>query len=303
MQFESNTGIFDTAQFTVAYPFSPVGKLFTYVPSEKPEALHFHDFLDLGYCESGSGLFSVDVEVHPFEGPCCSIIYGGQIHIAQSLPHQGNDWHFLYVDLQKLFSRTESLPVELTALSPDAYDFPSIIPHRDDPKLYQLCVSIMDEAANLRSGYLVAIRGMVTALLALHSRTMKPSSQIRMRSAPLIKRLGKVLIFINQHYMEELSVPQLVEVSGMSKSTLQRDMIQLTGLSPLKYLHNLRMRRAAMLLSNDSTSIASVAYEVGYSTLSSFNRHFLDAYHVSPSKWRNAQGLTSELAAAEGENK
>lgn len=71
----------------------------------------------------------------------------------------------------------------------------------------------------------------------------------------------------------------------MSKSTLQRDMIAFTGMAPIEYIHHLRMKRATILLMNDQP-IADVAFDVGYNTLSSFNRHFLQKFGVAPSQWR-----------------
>ena len=76
---------FDPWKLTKEHPFFPEGAYNNYTLLEKPEALHYHDFFEIGYCLKGSGLFYVDGKVVPFSGPCCSVIYGGQIHIAQGM--------------------------------------------------------------------------------------------------------------------------------------------------------------------------------------------------------------------------
>ena len=265
---------------------SPEGELFTYYPLEEPESLHFHDFLELGYCEWGSGLFHVDGEVIPFSGQCCSIIYPGQIHIAQSIGQEKSLWHFLYIDLKHLFSGTELMMVAgLKAMSAHLYDYPALIPYEEDPTLYQLCAMIMREAAELRPGHLSALRGLTCALLTRHSRTMAPAAVIRRDQDQILARLGDALDYIRQHYMDDITIQQLTEATGMSKSTLQRDMIAFTGMAPLQYIHHLRMKRAAVLLMN-GRSVADVAFDVGYNAISSFNRHFLTAFGMSPTQWR-----------------
>lgn len=288
MQFDSFSPVFDTETFSPDHPVSPEGELFTYYPFEEPEALHYHDFLELGYCEWGSGLFYVDGEVVPFSGPCCSIIYPGQMHIAQSIGPEKSLWHFLYIDLKSLFAGVYlTLVSGLKAMSSHMYDFPALLPRETAPELYELCVGIMRESSHMGEHYLAVIRGLTTALLATHSRLMTPAKTIRRNQDQLLARLGNALGYINQHYMEDITIDNLTEAGGISKSTLQRDMIAFTGMAPLQYIHHLRMKRAAVLLMN-KRPVADVAFDVGYNTISSFNRHFLAAFGASPTQWRKA---------------
>lgn len=298
MQFESLFVDFDPRKFTKEHPFMPEGYLDDYYLFDEPEALHYHDFLEIGYCESGSGLFYVDGEVISFSAPCCSIIYGGQIHIAQNVSAARSLWHFSYINLNKLFTDTDLMQVaasSMKAMSPHLYDFPTVFSQAEDPVLYQLVAAILGEAAELREDYLTAMRGLTTALLARHSRYMLPTRNplkaSRDNPALILSRLGSVLVYINQHYTEDVTIDQLVAASELSKSTLQRDMIAFTGMAPMQYIHHLRMKRAAILLTGD-LPVADVAFGVGYNTLSSFNRHFLQKFGVSPTQWKKQQSST-----------
>ena len=141
----------------------------------------------------------------------------------------------------------------------------------------------------MQEGYLAAVRGLVTALLTRHSRYMTPAKTVRKDQEQILTRLGPALAYINQHYMEDITIAQLTAASGTSKSTLQRYMIAFTGMSPMQYVHHLRMKRATILLTA-GMSVADVAFNVGYNTLSSFNRHFLQIFGMSPTQWRKQQG-------------
>ena len=48
MQFDSFTAVFDSETFSKEHPLSPEGCLFTYYPELEPEAMHYHDFIELG---------------------------------------------------------------------------------------------------------------------------------------------------------------------------------------------------------------------------------------------------------------
>lgn len=293
MQFDSQLGVFDTLPLTKDHPFSPEGLLFTYFPSEDPESLHYHDFLEIGYCETGTGLFYVDGDVIPFSGRCCSIIYGGQVHIAQSISADKSLWHFLYIDLVKLFEDEKMLLLSASqALHPHNYDFPSLIPYQTDAELYRLCQLIMTESAQCRDGYLRAIQGLTAAMLIRHSRYMKPAARPRSDQALLLARLGDVLSFINLQYMRELSINDLTAVSHTSKSVLQRDMIAFTGMAPMQYVHHIRLNHAAAMLLERSAAVSDVALSVGYNTLSCFNRQFQSKFNMSPSQWKNSHNNT-----------
>ena len=289
MQFASLFVDFDPRTLSKEHPFVPEGYLDYYYLFDEPEALHYHDFLEIGYCISGSGLFYVDGQVVPFSAPCCSIIYGGQIHIAQSIGTERSLWHFLYISVKKLFTDTDLIATNgLPAMTPHLFDFPSIIPHQDDPTLYELVTAILDESATLKEGYLTAMRGLLIALLTRHSRYMTPAHKVRENQEQILERLGNTLVYINQHYMEDISVNQMINACGLSKSTLLRDLTAFTGMAPMQYIHHLRLNRAAILLTGRE-SVSDIAFSVGYNSLSSFNRHFLHEYGMSPSKWRTLQ--------------
>ena len=289
MQIESLAKIFDTTEMSVKHPFSPEGFLFTYYPNENPSNVHYHNFLEIGYCESGAGLFIVDGEIIPFNGKCVSIIYEGQIHIAKSIAPEKSLWHFLYIDLEKLFYKVD--PVELKALKCTQYafyTFPNIIHYQDDPALYHMVSEVMAECAACQENYLAVVRGLVFAVLVHHGRYMQhPHSRAGTAEKTfLLFELSELLSYISRHYTEDITIEDLCGVSNMSKSTLQRKMTAGIGYSPLQYVQRLRTSHAAVLLQDKSIPITEVATRSGYNSISSFNRCFINRFGVSPTQWQ-----------------
>ena len=60
----------------------------------------------------------------------------------------------------------------------------------------------------------------------------------------------------------------------------------MVGISPLEYLQHYRIQQACHLIHLNRLPVNCIAREVGYSSLSSFNRQFLQYMHLSPSGWK-----------------
>ncbi len=83
-----------------------------------------------------------------------------------------------------------------------------------------------------------------------------------------------------------LSISLLAKEFAMSESTLLRQLKRLTGLSPSKYLQEMRLDMARQMLENRSyKSISTIATKVGYSDSRSFSRSFKNRFGKLPSKY------------------
>lgn len=59
-----------------------------------------------------------------------------------------------------------------------------------------------------------------------------------------------------------------------------------TGHSPIRYLHSIRMKRAAELLCEDKMTVQQVCEAVGIPNLGTFQKAFKREYGVAPSRYR-----------------
>ena len=67
----------------------------------------------------------------------------------------------------------------------------------------------------------------------------------------------------------------------------------ITGVSPAKYLKNIRMRQAATLLTTTFLSVKEIVRRVGFTDESHFVRDFKRIYGVTPSEYRSNAFLSS----------
>ena len=96
--------IYESYDFSPDFPVNYLGNR-SYSPSVDPVFfMHYHNYLELGYCYKGSGIFFIDEKVLPFSAGDASIVFENQIHIAQSDVNDPSDWKFVTLDTTKLLS-------------------------------------------------------------------------------------------------------------------------------------------------------------------------------------------------------
>lgn len=90
--------------------------------------------------------------------------------------------------------------------------------------------------------------------------------------------------------MENFTIGDLAEACSMSQSHFRRVFHELMGIGPLEHLNHTRITKACTLLRMTDESILTVGEQVGFRSMSSFNRHFAEAMGCSPSEWRRTVG-------------
>lgn len=84
---------------------------------------------------------------------------------------------------------------------------------------------------------------------------------------------------------EKLGVETVAEDIGLSRVQLYRKVNALTGISVNDFIRQLRLQKAAQLLTQNWGAIAQVAYEVGFSNPSYFSKCFKEQFGVLPSNF------------------
>jgi transcriptional regulator GlxA family with amidase domain len=108
----------------------------------------------------------------------------------------------------------------------------------------------------------------------------------------------------SSHYSSETPVAQMVALSQLPERSFKRRFSQATGMSPLEYVHHVRLEEAKQLLESGNTPIEAVAVDVGYSDSSFFGRLFRRKVGMTPAQYRLRFGkLARELQELAGETR
>lgn len=100
------------------------------------------------------------------------------------------------------------------------------------------------------------------------------------------RRVTQALEFIEQHSTEDFDLDTLAAVATMSKYHFLRTFRRAVGMTPYQCLLSVRMRSAVRLLLASSAPVSSIAFEVGFGDLSTFNGRFRDHFGESPTAFR-----------------
>jgi YesN/AraC family two-component response regulator len=84
----------------------------------------------------------------------------------------------------------------------------------------------------------------------------------------------------------DFSVEELSRALFMSRVSLYKKILALTGRSPIEFIRSIRLKRAAQLLEKSQLTIAEVAYEVGFNNPKYFTKYFKMEYNVLPSHYK-----------------
>ena len=98
--------------------------------------------------------------------------------------------------------------------------------------------------------------------------------------------MNKILKIINENLSNsELSVELLASHVGMSRVHMHRKLKELTSQSAGDFIRGIRLKQAALMLSEKKVTISEVAYAAGFRNVSHFSTSFKDFYGISPSEY------------------
>ena len=90
------------------------------------------------------------------------------------------------------------------------------------------------------------------------------------------------------------SVESMAKEIGMSRTNLHRKIKSITGFPPSELIRNIRLRKAAALLLNQTESVSQIGYTVGFEDHSYFSKSFKKQFGVPPSEYlRSRQPVQS----------
>ena len=128
------------------------------------------------------------------------------------------------------------------------------------------------------------------------------SSIIATRSDYYIKKSVKSKIldakeYIDSHYSNtELNVSTLSEIADMSDVYFRKLFKAEVGVSPLKYIINVRMKKAKHLMKHyPFLTLEECAKQSGFASLQYFSRIFHKEFGIAPSKYRNNVNKLGDL--------
>ncbi len=145
------------------------------------DSLHFHNYMEIGYCYDGIGDMVLDEEIIPYQPDMITVIPRNFPHNTASDNFSLSSWEYLFIDVEAFLRevyREDSLYAE---------DMGAIINNRAwavdaarYPETAELIKSIMDEMRYKKEFYAESVKGLQLSLLMNIAR-MNQGKQVKVR--------------------------------------------------------------------------------------------------------------------------
>lgn len=91
--------------------------------------------------------------------------------------------------------------------------------------------------------------------------------------------------YIAEHLTEEITLSDLAKVAMFSPWYARKIFITHTGVTPSDYIRRLRLRSSALRLRDDGSSVAEVAFDLGFGSVDGYTRAFAREFGCNPKQY------------------
>lgn len=127
-------------------------------------------------------------------------------------------------------------------------------------------------------------------LIDWHQSGQQPFAQLARARQSDDALIAQCQVWIAQNYETPSPVAGMLQVSGLAERTFARRFQAATGLSPMEYVHTLRLEEAKHQLETGEEVVEAVANAVGYEDAGYFSRLFKRKVGLSPAQYRRRFG-------------
>lgn len=125
--------------------------------------------------------------------------------------------------------------------------------------------------------FFTAIKNILPELGVTHLQTALPTSQH--------ERLKPVLVYLESHVSDQVTLHDVATTFGMSERTLSRMFQSELSISFLQYVKQLRMVKAVEFMLQSDLNLTEIAYATGYLSVSAFSNTFFQFTNMRPSQF------------------
>lgn len=254
--------------------------------------LHFHNYMEIGYCYEGRGTMTLREEDYSFRGEQFSVIPKNYLHTTRSEEGNISRWEYLFLDVEgflgKLYPENYLHREQILQLLSTRAIFCGV---EEYPRIAENIRRILEIMRNMEPFYQEEAEGVLLELLAEIARANRAMGKMQEEEISLEERkLGNMILgsmdYISDHISEPIKVSDLADWCHISETHFRRVFSSYMNMSPLAYINLVRIQTACEYLKKTDESVADIAEKCGFLTNSTFNRNFRQIMGVTPVEWR-----------------
>lgn len=235
---------------------------------------HIHHFTEIFYVIQGSGTFLLDDETFPIAAGDMIIVAPNVEHTEQSLNLAPLEYTVLGID-------------GITFLDSENPNSRILYNYSQRKDVRHILNLILQESQLEQPGYDLVCQYLLDVLLIQIMRRQKlvPAP---ISSAKMTKECGQVKRYLDANYSDNINLDMLASMTHMNKYYLVHAFTKYTGLSPINYLIDQRIKIGKNLLVTTNHSISQIASSIGFSSQSYFAQAFKKEVGMTPGEYRKS---------------
>jgi transcriptional regulator GlxA family with amidase domain len=136
------------------------------------------------------------------------------------------------------------------------------------------------------AGAEVAMQTARINLIDWHDIGQQPFARLARTRQSTDAIVGRCQEWAAEHFREPSPVTTMTRLSGLAERSFTRRFKAATGLSPLEYIHTLRLEEAKRQLEATDAPVEGIANDIGYEDAAFFNRLFRRKVGLTPAQYR-----------------
>lgn len=270
------------------YPDYPILIRENVLWEQEERPLHFHYYLEIGYCLEGRGKFSSNNREYKVSAGDITIASANILHAARACKEHMTKSTNMYIDLEdllKLFPMGE-MRAGLNAVNESLQDI-FYLKGSENKEIVWIIKEIIHLNQKKIRNYKAQTIGLLYALIfkLYDIFAEKKGAGTVVGQLPIMPAIE----YIYDHYMEPIKAKDLAKVCHFSESHFRKVFLEMKGMQPMEYLNNIRIREARRMLLNSTDTVRVIGERCGYSSVTTFERNFKQKTGMLPSEWRESQ--------------
>lgn len=252
---------------------------------------HWHDIFEGAVIESGEAVFYIENKKYILKPGDAYFIKPGILHSISN--HNGKHCVVKTIVYGKeivgetpdsVFWKKYIVPLE------ERRDFHGFILKKNSPLqrdiIFSLC-KIFDLFEFEPDDFEIEARYLLSKISAIAIKNLPSENKFSEKASQnSISKIKVMLLYIWQNYQKPITLSDIASAGATGKNDCLLCFSETVGTSPIQYLKNYRLEKAAELLSSTKLKVSEIAELCGFSDKSYFSKSFYQKFGKKPLEYR-----------------
>ena len=251
---------------------------------------HYHNSFEIYYLCSGERSYFIKDKTYHIKKGTLVLINEYDIHCTRNIGELGHERIVLNFNKKFIEDFAEKIDTNLYECFEKNIHVIDL-DFQEQIYIESLLNTMYNEYIEKKQNFISYLKTAVIQLLLFSGRHTN-SATSNDDNVTIHKTISKVIGYINTNYNEDITLQSISEMFFISTYYFSGKFKEITGLSFIDYLNNVRIKEAQVLLKKSNFNITQISEMVGYKNTTYFGRIFKKLTGMSPINYKKIQRYT-----------